>query len=61
MLLIGFEIYLRCDRRSLNLRWTFCLDKRVNHLDRSTLMNVQRVLQITNVREADSSRELLNF
>lgn len=61
MLLIGFEIYLRCDRRSLNLRWTFCLDKRVNYLDRSTLMNVQRVLQITNVREADSSRELLNF
>lgn len=61
MLLIGFEIYLRCDRRSLNLRWTFRLDKRVNHLDRSTLMNVQRVLQITNMREADSSRELLNF
>lgn len=61
MLLIGFEIYLRCDRRSLNLRWTFCLDKRVNYLDRSTLMNVQRVLQVTNVREADSSRELLNF
>lgn len=61
MLLIGFEIYLRCDRRSLNLRWTFCLDKRVNYLDRSTLMNVQRVLQITNMREADSSRELLNF
>lgn len=61
MLLIGFEIYLRCDRRSLNLRWRFCLDKRVNYLDRSTLMNVQRVLQITNVREADSSRELLNF
>lgn len=61
MLLIGFEIYLRWDRRSLNLRWTFCLDKRVNYLDRSTLMNVQRVLQITNMREADSSRELLNF